>query len=779
MPNLPTIERCFGCGACVDACAKKAIQWVEDANGFYVPHVQNDLCVECGSCEKKCPSLQQNDVPRNSLDEQQLYAAWSTDENIIQHSASGGVFAQVATEFLDGGDNRIVYGATLLDDSTVKHIAVEKSQDIHLLQNAKYQQSNATGIYQQVKKSLQEGKEVLFSGTPCQVAALYTFLGKHRDDHHLYTMEVICHGVPTNYLAQVALQLNHAQKIVAYRTKSQGWAKGNRTKYMAANGTIVEMPRYRLDFHFRAYLSFHWLRTSCSTCPFAQIQRVADITMGDFWGANKRKYHNYMGLSVITVNNDKGRQLIEQTKRLQCQPTTYSEALEHNQNLYMPTTQASKGANKIAAIKKMSLPCQKVILQQGFSNKWLFGMGQVIETLYNKVAQRRLRKTMKNKINTILSQVKQTQPKVGILTTYFAANFGAMLQPYALKRVLERQGYDVEFIRYKQQAVYESHKAFSLQRIFAKGMGAAIGNLLALPFALVQDSKMQAFKRKYLQTPDDFVGTIPQDKDYYLFGSDQIWNPINTNGFDDIYFGSFPTQHHAKKIAYAASGECIEETEENAQYLQSKLLNFDAIGVREESLKLKLQHMTTIQDIQVVVDPTLLADKTILDELPEKNVMKGEKYVFFYQLRQSVAFLPKIHAFARKKGCKLQVISSTPKKDCLTYAMKHRDVTYLPAAGMEEFLGAIRHADYVFTPSFHGNVFAIVYNRPLFSMVLKDKLNNRAHDLLVTLGMQNRLVTLEDEWDNIPPTSYKEVNEKVEEIRQDSMNFLTDNMIAQ
>lgn len=777
MPNLPTIEQCFGCSACVDACAKKAIQLVEDANGFYVPHVQKDLCVECGSCEKKCPSLQQNDVPRNSLDEQQLYAAWSTDEDIIQHSASGGVFAQVATEFLDGKPERIVYGATLLDDSTVKHIAVEKSKDIYLLQNAKYQQSNATGIYQHVKKSLQAGKEVLFSGTPCQIAALYTFLGQKRDNN-LYTMEVICHGVPTNYLAKVALQLNHAQKIVAYRTKSQGWAKGNRTKYMGTNGEIVEMPRYRLDFHFRAYLSFHWLRTSCSTCPFAQIERVADITMGDFWGGNKRKYHNFMGLSVITINNEKGRKLIEQTKRLQLKRTTYLEALGHNQNLYMPTAQASKGANMIAAIKKMSLPCQKMILQQGFSNKWLFGMGQVIETIYNKVAQRSLRKTMKNKINTIVSQVKQKQPKVGILTTYFAANFGAMLQPYALKRLLELQGYDVEFIRYKQQAVYESHKAFSIQRIFAKGIAAAIGNLLALPFAMVQDKRMQAFKRMYLQTPDDFVDTIPQDKDYYLFGSDQIWNPINTNGFDDIYFGAFPTKEDAKKIAYAASGECIEETEENAKYLTDKLQNFDAIGVREESLKHKLQRLTHRQDMQVVVDPTLLADKTILDELPEKNVMKSEKYVFFYQLRQSVAFLPKIHAFARQKGCKLLVISSTPKKDCLTYAMKHRDVTYLPAAGMEEFLGAIRHADYVFTPSFHGNVFAIVYNRPLFSLVLKDKLNNRAHDLLVTLGMENRLVTLDGDWDNIMPTSYKEVNEKVEKIRQDSLKFLTDNMIA-
>ena len=137
MLNLPTIDKCFGCGVCVDACPKNAIQQIEDPNGFYIPKVDNELCIKCGICEQKCPSLHQQNILRNSLENQQIYAAWSTNENIVKRSASGGVFAQVASEFLEQ-PNRVVYGATLLENSAVKHIFIENSKDIHLLQNSKY-----------------------------------------------------------------------------------------------------------------------------------------------------------------------------------------------------------------------------------------------------------------------------------------------------------------------------------------------------------------------------------------------------------------------------------------------------------------------------------------------------------------------------------------------------------------------------------------------------------------------------------------------------------------
>jgi coenzyme F420-reducing hydrogenase beta subunit len=775
MPNLPHIDQCFGCAACIDACNRDAIQLKENANGFYIPVVNSTLCTDCRICEQKCPSLQLSHITKNKFDNQKVYAAWSTNEDIIKNSASGGVFAQVAFEFLQQ-PHRIVYGATLLKDSTVKHIFIENSKDIALLQNSKYQQSDTTGIYQHVKQALKAGKEVLFSGTPCQIAALYTFLGENRVNKNLYTMEVICHGVPSNYLAQVALKINNAQQIISYRTKSQGWERGNRTLYLGRDGVKFETSRYRKDFHFRAYLSFLWLRKSCKTCPFARIERTADITIGDFWGRNKHKYSNFMGVSVITINNRKGQQLIEQTHGLHIKSTTWEEVLPHNQNLYMPSKQASKGADKIANIKKKSLLVQKLILQQGFTNKWLFGIGQIIETLYNKVTQRNLHKEMKKQIQQISSQANSKRPKVGILTTYFAANFGAMLQPYALKRVLELQGYDVEFIRYKQPAVYTSHKALSLKRIFSNGLNSTIGKLFALPFAILQDNKLQGFKRQFLQTSDDFTPVIPQDKDFYIFGSDQIWNPKNTNGFDDIYFGSFSTKPTAKKIVYAASGECIEESDTNKEYFIKQLDNFHAIAVRELSLKQKLERMTNRNNIQVVVDPTLLAEKAILDELPSKCNMKHSKYVFFYLMRNAAIFLPKVHDFARRHDCKLLIVSSTPKGECLTYALKHKDVTYLPAAGMEDFLGGIRNAQYVFTSSFHGNVFALIYRKPLFSLRLKDGLDTRAHDLLSSLGIEQRIISITDNWDNIPPIPFDKVHAKIADLRQDSINFLINNL---
>lgn len=772
--KLPDIEQCFGCGACVDVCAHSAISLEEDVNGFYCPSVNTQLCVGCGLCERVCPSLHSERIPRNDFLSADVFAAWAEDDALIVHSASGGVFAQVAYEFLQQ-PNRIVFGASLDEKSRVRHVGVEDVSNLVKLQNSKYQQSNATGVYREVKRALSLNKEVLFSGTPCQVAGLYCFLGGEKPG--LYTMEVVCHGVPSNYLAQLSLRLHDASCIMSYRTKSLGWARGNRTTYGLGNGDVLEIERYRKDFHFRSYLSFLWLRRTCRTCPFAQVNRVADITMGDFWGCDVRKYNNPMGVSLLLVNNKRGESLVEATKFLYKKRTTWREVLSHNQNIYMPTSQGSVLANQIGRIKSLPLSVQKVIFQQGFTNKWLFGAGQVVGVVCDKLFGGSLRNKMRKERERIQSSCDANKQKVGILTTYFAANFGAMLQPYALKRVLELAGYDVDFIRYKQKAVYESHRAWSFSRLFGSGWRNMIGNVLALPFALIQDHKMQCFKRRYLEVDDAFDSSIPADKDFYLFGSDQIWNPRNTGGFDAVYFGDFVVKKGAKKIAYAASGERIEDTVENRAYLCANLANFDAIAVREGSLRTKLEQMTGVQGIDVVLDPTLLAPRNILDELPGRSVMGSDRYVFFYQLRQSVSFLQKIHHYARSRGCKLLVVSASPKKECILYSARHADVTYLPTAGMEDFLGGIRHAECVFSPSFHGSVFAIIYNKPLFSISLGDGLDTRTRDLLVELGMEGRIVSLDTDLATVPDVSYAEVNKKMEALRQHSMDFLTQNMI--
>lgn len=763
--QLPIERQCTGCGACIDICEHHAITFSESENGFYVPHIDSKQCVECGLCSHICPILNPNKIIKNDASLAKIFAGWSLEEG-IRNSASGGIFYQVAKEFLSVPNSWIV-GAALKENSTVKHIIISDPHELHLLQNSKYQQSDTTGIYRTVKQKLKIGDRVLFSGTPCQIAALYAQDKHLHDNKNLYTMEVVCHGVPSNYLAQVAKKVYGADRIVAYRTKSKGWEKGNRTVYGIGNHA-EEVSRYRKDFHFRSYLSFTWLRTACSRCPYATIHRVADITMGDFWGYPKHLLQNKMGVSVVLANNSRGEQLLKTTSALHLQPVMWRDAMRLNQNLYMPTMQGGKGATYIRYIRQLPLWLQKWIFQHGFTNKWLFGMGQVIETVCHPINNHLQKKQKKRYQEEALKMVKDSQKKVGILTTYFAANFGAMLQPYALMRVLERAGFSVSFIRYKQSAVYIAHKPFRWDIIRNK----AWGMLFSLPFAIAQDNHMQSFKRRYLKVDDRFDNQIPTDFDYYVFGSDQIWNPKNTQGFDKIYFGNFQAKVGAKKIAYAASGECIEDTDENRKFLRENLCQFDAIAVRERFLQQKLVAMTGIDDIDVVLDPTLLATKDILDELPGRDVMKGKKYVLLYHVRQCVPFLNQIHKFARNHGAELLIISSTPKKDYLLYAMKHKDVVYLPSAGMEDFLGGIRGASYVFTPSFHGNAFAVIYEKPLFSMALGDGLDTRAQDLLVQLGMKERIISLLDDWNSLPATDYIPIRAKLEQLRKHSMDYL-------
>ena len=775
--TIEDVHSCVGCALCADLCPKQAITFGEDKDGYLRPSIDHAKCVDCGVCYAKCVAV--NEVRRHELAEEHPFASWTTDDELISHSASGGVFAQVAKDFLQEAES-VVYGATLSDTGEVRHIAISRVEDLRLLQNSKYKQSNACGVYTDVRAHLRSGKRVLFSGTPCQIAAVYSCCGY---DERLFTAEILCHGVPSNYLSELAVRLENARSIKKYRTKSLGWARGNRTVYESKDGKIYEKDRYRNDFHFRAYLSFTLNRTSCRSCPFARVERVADITMGDFWGADKAKYSHAAGLSVVIVNSAKGEQLCS-GKALYRKPTTWDEITRLNQNVYMPTNYSIYDlSDRVHELRHWPIGRQKFVLQNGFTNKWLFfAYEQVYKLLSFPRRYRAIRETKARRAE-LLGRVHALRPKVGILTTYFAANYGAMLQPYALKRVLENEGYDVEFIRYKQESVYAGHEPLSWRKLKGRSLSAILGILAAFPMAYIQYKRMQSFRKRYLQRDGSFSKQIPQDKDYYLFGSDQIWNPVNTGGFDDVYFGSFGVAAGSRKIAYAASGEKIAFTAEDCEYLREHLMNFDAISVRENSLKQQLEaHLPcdgTIPKIDVVLDPTLLATKDILDELPAKHPLNGKPFAFCYLLRNCISFLPKIHAFAQSKQLPLVILTSTPKKDVLAYAAKHKDVHYLSTGGMDMFLGCERYAEYVFTPSFHGSVFALINHKPLFALQLGDGLDTRAGDLLRGLGLEERLVSMQSDWDACPAIDYNAVDAELEKQREHSLAFLRKNMIRQ
>lgn len=197
MPKLASLSDCTGCNLCVDSCPTGAIMSIIDIEGHISYTINNDKCIECGKCERSCPVVTHYSYGTNELDKSFVYAAWSKDTLTRKNSASGGVFAELAKAILQRGG--IVIGASM-ECNKVKHIEIDRVEDIPKLQGSKYTQSSTSGIFNIVKSHLLNGRLVLFSGLGCQVAALLKYVDKLESKENLFTVDLICGGVPSSFL---------------------------------------------------------------------------------------------------------------------------------------------------------------------------------------------------------------------------------------------------------------------------------------------------------------------------------------------------------------------------------------------------------------------------------------------------------------------------------------------------------------------------------------------------------------------------------------------------
>ncbi|MDO4496765.1 MAG: polysaccharide pyruvyl transferase family protein [Bacteroidales bacterium] len=361
---------------------------------------------------------------------------------------------------------------------------------------------------------------------------------------------------------------------------------------------------------------------------------------------------------------------------------------------------------------------------------------------------------------------------VGILTTYFAANYGAMLQPFALKRVLEQQGCDVEMIRYGQPDILHHYNPFHWSHFFQPKITAALAAWLFFPWAVVKELRFRRFMYRYINPERGFVDSIPYDKEVYYIGSDQLWRTFGSDEhFDPVYTGFFTTKPGARKVSYAVSGEHLELNETNQVYMRRALSNFDMISVREESRARDFIPLAEGKSIEVVLDPTLLATPDLYQELESRDPLPGKRYAVFYCVRRSQNFIHRIYDFVQSKGCELLLFSEGIKPSLIAFSLTHRKVHYFTTAGEELFLGALQRAEYVFTPSFHGSVFAIINHRNLFSLLVGDGQDTRTSHLLNLLGMEHRLWSV-DQPINEEPIAYEKVENILSEQRALSLNFI-------
>ncbi|MBD5281032.1 MAG: 4Fe-4S dicluster domain-containing protein [Bacteroides sp.] len=300
---------CSGCSLCESQCPVSALHMKEDKLGFLYPMIDYEKCIDCGLCVKSC-SFDKKYISKLNY-QSQFYGGRSYCKDVLSKSQSGGIGYEIAREALD--NNYIVYGAAYDQDLSVKHIRVNSFSDLDRLQGSKYIQSDLRPIWRLLLDDLKNGKSIVFFGTPCQVSAVRRIKELYRYDK-LLLVDLICRGVPSQKLWKDYLDLlekNNGTTVLKpnLRDKRFGW-RSHIESYEFANGKIIEYPN---KFYTPLYF-----RMSCSQCPFCNIHRVGDITIGDLWNVENiestSRFLDNKGVSSIIINTIKGASFFEQLK---------------------------------------------------------------------------------------------------------------------------------------------------------------------------------------------------------------------------------------------------------------------------------------------------------------------------------------------------------------------------------------------------------------------------------------------------------------------------------
>lgn len=331
------VKDCCGCGACLNICPKNCISMQCNDEGFLSPVKNTSLCIDCGLCEKVCPFS--DNYTYQTSDNPVVLAAYD-DENRIG-SSSGGVFYTLAKYVIEERKGW-VFGAAFEEKFQLRHVGVNTMSDLQKLRGSKYLQSDMGSVYKQIRVLLTDGTFVLFVGTPCQVAGLRAFL-RNKDFDNLLTADLVCHGVPPQTLFDMHveyLEKKHKATLVSYQfRKPDGWG-GCEIADFANPIKQKSLPTYSLSPYLYSFMQAYTYRESCYECKFSQIPRQGDITLADYWGANKfiPNIDITKGVSLVLLNTVKGEQIFSKVKnRCVVYESTLSDASCYNGNLVKRT----------------------------------------------------------------------------------------------------------------------------------------------------------------------------------------------------------------------------------------------------------------------------------------------------------------------------------------------------------------------------------------------------------------------------------------------------------
>lgn len=325
-------ESCTGCFACVSICPLQSISLQVNEFGELYPTIDQTKCVDCGMCTKVCPT----NSPVLGVKPEAVYAAYSKNLEIYKKSTSGGISMEIAKVILSNGG--IVYG-TGMEGVRANIIRVDSEEDLCLIQGSKYVQSHMNDAMRHIKRDLEAGKKVAFFGVPCQVAGVRNFFKKSVEG--LYLIDILCHGAPSQDCLLQGISLETEKQVVSVKFREN-------TKYClsltSSSGSVIKVP-YRRSYWFNGFVEGYIMREACYSCDYAKIDRMGDISLGDFWGLNGEKTelkHPY-GVNLVLVNTSTGRTLWELTqKNVFFEKHELTEALPYNHSLERPLSKPNE-----------------------------------------------------------------------------------------------------------------------------------------------------------------------------------------------------------------------------------------------------------------------------------------------------------------------------------------------------------------------------------------------------------------------------------------------------
>lgn len=780
IPNFEicAAAKCSGCSACASICPADAITMTPDVMGFLYPEIDFSRCTDCGLCRETCPVVNL----RTGTDITSVYAAQAKDTELLQKSASGGIFGLLARKIL--AQRGKVYGAAYADHfRKVRHRSIESLNDLDLLLCSKYLQSDTADTYSEVKADLKNGRKVLYSGTPCQIAGLKAFLGK--DDENLLCVEILCHGVPSpavwkTWLESVCPDVENITSL-SFRNKKHGW-QDYALSFRKKNGEVFfeKMTQNAYMFFFLRNCS---LRESCGICPFHRGNSQSDLTLGDYWqfGNELKKQFKQVdhGISAVLIRTKKGAICLEQ---LCPEITLTASSLDH----------AAVGNPVINYSADLSLQWDEFrsdfaeMTPVEFLKKW--GLPQAgtcpPETFYKKLIRN---------LDCIAFCIKEIFicKNVLILTQPLRYNYGGILQAYALQTALRKMGIKAVTYRstYKQPRIrltYWRKLKHMITGAFRKfilrdreaWLRPWIGNRDSdLYYDRLEDEKTLAkinalaykcsrtsrFVKKHIRLTDS-----SNDFRYYIVGSDQVWRKEFSPHQPTYFLDFLPEGSTAQRISYAASFGLTKPdfSEEEIRDYAVLLQRFNAVSVREESGVKICRDQFGVNDAVVMPDPTMLLTRSDYQNLftPAHN---AKPTLFCYILDDN-----------RNKLQIRQKISRQLNLEIVLFELPEEERVFA-AAGVEDWLQQLAAAEFVVADSFHGIVFALIFNKPFLAIGNIARGLTRFQSLMKCFNTGNRLILspkdITEELLRLPlDTAF--INDRLAELRQTGCVFLQKNL---